>query len=67
MDKFADLYCRFWVIDMSNDPRIWDAITDHAEKLDDDDKRLTRLEWLAVIATGWLGVLTVLLAWLAIR
>ena len=52
---------------MSNDPRIWDAITDHAEKLDDDDKRLTRLEWLAVIATGWLGVLTVLLAWLAIR
>lgn len=47
--------------------RFWPIIESHAEQLDDDDKRLNRLEWFAVIATGWLGVLTVLLAWVAIR
>lgn len=54
---------------MSDDDqnRVWEELEAHNEMLDDDDKRLTRLEWLAVIATGWLGVLTVLLAWVVIR
>lgn len=46
---------------------VCEELDSHGELIDDAHQRLTRLEWLAVIATGWLGVLTVLLAWVAIR
>jgi len=52
---------------MSDDKRLWEVLETHTEHLDDDDYRITRLEWITVGGIAWLALITCLVVWGVMR